>query len=220
MIKKIVSIILSILLVLSCVGCGQASSSSVGENVETGAPSVDPTENTPEEVTDAPTEETAPQTIDTDEKLLTVDITFPASFFEGTDMSTFDTDAYVKEQNFLAARINEDGSMVVTMTKGRHKELLDETSANLDVNFASFVEAEDTPYIKEISHNDDFTMVTVKVDRAAYENAFDITPFAIGMSVAFYQMLLDMEYHVEVVMIDIDTGDTITTVIYPDALEG
>jgi len=40
------------------------------------------------------------------------------------------------------------------------------------------------------------------------------------MSVAFYQMLLDMEYHVEVVMIDIDTGDTITTVIYPDALEG
>ena len=218
MFKKFVSIILCFVLVLSCVGCGKAGSSAEN-NVATDAPVTEPVENAPEEVTEAPMEETTSQAIDTDEKLLTVDITFPASFFEGTDMSTFDTDAYVKEQGFISAKINDDGSMIVTMSKSKHNELMAEMVTTLETNFASLVEAEDTPYIKEITHNDDFTLVTVKVDRKAYENAFDLTPFIIGLSVSSYQMFLDMEYHVEIVIVDIATGDTINSTVYPDSTE-
>ena len=218
MFKKFVSIILCFVLVLSFVGCGKADSGAES-NITTDAPAADPVQSAPEEVTEAPTEETVPQVIDTDENLLTVDITFPASFFEGTDMSTFDADAYAKEQGFISAKVNDDGSMVVTMSKKKHAELVNETAASLDTNFAELIEAEDTPYIKEITHNDDFTLVTVKVDREAYENAFDFTPFIIGLSVSYYQMLLDMEYHAEVVMVDVDTGDTITSVVYPDVFE-
>ena len=217
MFKKFASIILCFVLVLSCVGCGKTASDAA-DNTATEAPVADPVQDAPEEATEVPVEETVSQTVDTDEKLLTVDITFPASFFEGTDMSTFDTDAYVKEQGFISAKINDDGSMIVTMSKSKHKELMDEMVTTLETNFAELVEAEDTPYIKEITHNDDFSLVTVKVDRKAYENAFDLTPFIIGLSVSSYQMFLDMEYHVEIVMVDVDTGDTINSTVYPDAL--
>ena len=216
MFKKTVSVFLCFVMILSLAGCGQVSTveTAPSEPAVTEAPTQAPTE----EATEAPTEETAPQVIETDENLLTVDITFPASFFEGTDMSTFDTDAYVKEQKFISAKLNDDGSMVVTMTKGRHNELLDEMTTELETTFSSLVEAADTPYIKEISHNDDFSLVTVKVDRAAYENAFDMTPFIVGISASMYQMLLDMEYHVEVLMVDVATDETISSVVYPDDL--
>ena len=215
MFKRSVSIFLCFVMILSLAGCGQANNATTpSEPAVTEAP----TQAATEEVTEAPTEETAPQVIETDENLLTVDITFPASFFEGTDMSTFDTDAYVKEQKFISAKLNDDGSMVVTMSKSRHNELLDEMAAELETTFSSLVEAAETPYIKEISHNEDFSLVTVKVDRAAYENAFDMTPFIVGISASMYQMLLDMEYHVEVVMVDVATGETISSVVYPDDL--
>lgn len=215
--KKVLSFLLCCAIILSLIGCGQADSGSAN-NAEpaTNPPETTeaPTESTPAETTEA----TESQAISTDEKLLTVDITFPATFFEGTDMSTFDTEAYVNEQKFIDAKLNDDGSMVVTMSKSRHSELLDEMVTELEASFASLVEAEGTPYIKEITHNDDFSLVTVKVDRAAYENAFDMTPFIVGISASMYQMLLKMEYHVEVLMVDVATGETISSVVYPDDL--
>lgn len=206
MFKKLTSIILSVLLVLSFAGCTQNEPGTTND-----------TTNAASEATEEST--TAPG-IETDEKLLTVEITLPASLFEGQDMSSFDTAAYVEEQGLLSATVNEDGSLTVTMTKGKHKELLDEMATNLDTTFAELVNGEDTAYIKEITHNDDFTAVTMKVDKAAYENAFDLTPLAIGISVAMYQAFTETEYHVEISIIDVATGDAINTITYPDALNG
>lgn len=202
MFKKLTSIILSLLLILSFTGCAQSGANSTAGNNN-----------------GATTESTAAK-IDTDEKLLTVDITLPASMFEGQDMSAFDADAYADEQGFLSAKVNEDGSITVTMTKAKHTEMLDEMATSLDTTFAEFVNGEDTAYIKEITHNDDFTTVTMKVDKAAYENAFDFTPLAIGMSVAMYQAFTETEYHVEISIVDAATGETINSITYPDALNG
>lgn len=206
MFKKLTSIILSILLVLSFVGCTQSDPDTTND-----------TANSASETTE---ESTAAKGIETDEKLLSVEITLPASLFEGQDMASFDTAAYVEEQGFLSAKVNEDGSLTVTMTKSKHNELLDEMATSLDTSFAEFANSEDTPYIKEITHNDDFTAVTMKVDKAAYENAFDLTPLAIGISVAMYQAFTETEYHVEISIVDVATGDTINTITYPDALNG
>lgn len=202
MFKKITSIILSLLLILSFAGCAQSGADSTAGN-DTGSAT-----------------ETTAAKIETDEKLLSVDITLPASMFEGQDMSSFDADAYADEQGFLSAKVNEDGSITVTMTKAKHKELLDEMAKSLDTTFAEFVNGKDTAYIKEITHNDDFTTVTMKVDKAAYENAFDFTPLAIGMSVAMYQAFTETEYHVEISIVDAATGETINSITYPDALNG
>lgn len=202
MFKKTTAIILALLLVLSFTGCTQTGANSTAGN-DTGA-----------------TTETTSAKIETDEKLLSVDITLPASMFEGQDMSSFDADAYANEQGFSSAKVNEDGSITVTMSKAKHKELLDEMSTSLDTSFTEFVNSENTPYIKEITHNDDFTSVTMKVDKAAYENAFDFTSLAIGMSVAMYQAFTETEYHVEINIVDAATGETIKSITYPDAMNG
>lgn len=202
MFKKLTSIILAVLLILSFAGCAQTGADSTTGN-DNGA-----------------TTETTSAKIETDEKLLSVDITLPASMFEGQDMTTFDADAYANEQGFSAAKVNEDGSITVTMSKTKHKELLEEMAISLETNFAEFVNGENTPYIKEISHNDDFTAVTMKVDKAAYESALDFTPLAIGMSVAMYQAFIETEYHVEISIVDVATGETINSTTYPDALNG
>ncbi len=167
----------------------------------------------------ATTESTAAK-IETDEKLLTVDIKLPASLFADEDMTKFDADAYAIEQGFKSAKVNEDGSVTVTMTKAKHKELLKEMADSLDANFKEFVNGENTSYIKEITHNENFTTVTMKVDKAAYENAFDFTPLAIGMSVAMYQAFIETEYHVEISIVDAATGAAINSITYPDALNG
>lgn len=194
--KKLTSIILAVLLVLSFAGCTQTNT--------------DPSNNN--------TGSSSDQGIQTDEKLLTVEITLPASLFKSQDMSTFDANAYATEQGFSSAKLNDDGSVTVVMSKAKHKELLKEMATSLDTSFSEFVNGESTPYIKEISHNDDFTTVTMKVDRAAYENAFDFTPLAIALSVSMYQAFTETEYRVEISIVDVATGNTIKTVVYPDAL--
>lgn len=219
MFKKITSIILALTLILSFAGCAQ-------DNTET---TDDPTSSSTQSTSTSETNATEADAVDkigdmdeveTDEKLLTVDITLPASFFQDQDMSTFDTEAYVKENGFIAAKVNEDQSLTVTMTKGKHQDLLNEMSASIKTSLAEYVESEDTPYIKEITHNDDFTVVTMKVDRAAYESAFDMMPFVIAMSAGMYQMFLEMDSHVEINIVDVATGETFKTTTYPDALDG
>lgn len=211
MFKKITSIILAMVLVLSFAGCAQDNTTTTG--AATDGSTAAATETTAAATTEA-------QGIDTDENLFTVDITLPASLFENQDMATFDTEAYTKEQGFIATKVNEDGSVTVTLTKGRHKELLEEMAASLETAFAEFVGGESTQYIKEITHNDDFTEVTMKVDRAAYENAFDFTPFAIALSVAMYQAFTETEFHVDINVVDVTTGDNIKTISYPDTTNG
>ena len=168
--------------------------------------------------TSSPADDGDSSGIQVDEKLLNVDITLPASLFE--DDEDFDADTYAQEQGFIKAVVNEDGSVTITMTKAKYNELLKELTEELNSSFAEMVEAEDTPYIKEITHNDDFSVVNVKVNREAYESAFDFTPLAIGLSTMIYQAFLEMDNHCEINMVDADTGDIIKTVVYPDAYEG
>lgn len=206
--KKLLSIALAFALIMAMLsGC----------SAENAPVTADPTETVAQSVTET-TSPTEAQGIETDENLFTVTITLPASMYEGEDMTSFDFDAYIEENGFIDAYQNEDGSVSIIMSKAKHKELLKETAASLENDFAAFVNATDTPYVKEITHNDDFSSIEIKVVRADYENAWDFTAFSVGMSAMFYQMLLDMEYHIEVSTIDIDTGEIIDTLVLPDAL--
>lgn len=217
--KKIIPSIMAIALTGSIlVGCGKTESPVESTIPETTLSNVET--SIPEEVTvqaESSDEEIEIPALDTDEHFLTVEITFPASMFEDEDMSTFDPKAYAEENGFISAKVNDDGSVLVKMTKTKHKELLKETSDSLEESFSEFVEAEDTPYIKAIKHNDDFSRVDISVVRAEYENSFDMTPFSVGIASLMYQMCIDMEYHVEVNIIDADTEDVLDTVVFPDA---
>lgn len=153
--------------------------------------------------------------VQVDEKLLTVDITLPASLFE--DQEDFDPDSYASEQGFTKAVVNDDGSITVTMTKARHHELLDEMAKQYDGILSDMVGADSTPYIKEVTHSDDFGTITASVDRAAYEaETVNFTQFTLGMTGMIYQVFTGAEAHVEVIIKDFDTGDTIESSVFPD----
>lgn len=206
--KKLIAFALALCMLLTMAACAPTETPNGTNN-----------ENTPSGSSTASNAATSGG-IDTDENLLTVDITLPASMFSEEDMTAFDADAYAKEEGFVKAVLNNDGSVTVTMTKGKHKELLKEMTTSLEESFGELVEAETTPYIKEISHNDDFSAVTVKVDRAGYESAiFEMTPFIVGMSAMIYQAFLDMEPVCVITITDAETGDTLNSVTYPVAEE-
>lgn len=157
-----------------------------------------------------------------DENILTVDITLPGSFFTDVDMTTFDTDAYAKEQRFKKAVLNEDGSVTVTMTKARHREVLDEMAKSADDSYSKMVQSEDTPYITEIKHSDSFDTVDITVDSAGYDEAglsAAFVPLTVYMPAAFYQSFAGVNIQCEINIVNAETGEIIDSVIYPDALQ-
>lgn len=206
--KKSITLLTSLCLVLSLfAGCGNSSPESTTYSAEISTTAPTPETTAPEITLDAG--------INTDETLFTVEITLPASMFEGEDMSAFDADAYAAENGFISAVVNEDSSITVTMTKAKHRELIDEMAASLDASFSEFIEAESTPYIKNITRNDDFSSISVEVVREDYENAWDMTAFSVGISAMIFQSFLDVEPRVEVSFVDVDTNEIFNTVVFP-----
>jgi hypothetical protein len=170
--------------------------------------------------TPSPEESTSSGGIEVDENFLTVDIVLPASLFKDKDMSNFNSETYAQEQGFNKAVLNEDGSVTVTMTKAKHKELLKELSSQYDVTFSEMIESENSPYIKNVAHTDNFEIITVDVDKTGYEAIyFELTPFTLGLAGMMYQVFAGDELHVEVIIKDADTGDILNTVTYPDVLQ-
>lgn len=230
--RKILVILAIIMVTFSLVGCGKGNakteSSEIGEinnqENETGGleGTIEPTKQITETqiteeltATATPTEES--QGFEVDEGLLNVTITIPAFIFE--DVSDFDPDAYVEENDFKKAVVNEDGSVTVTMSKKRHNELMADYKTEVDKIFDEMVEAEDTPYIKEITSTKGYKTVTVRVDKGDYEDAWDMTPLSIYFSVALYQIFDNIEPYCEVIIEDVETGEVLDSVIYPDAFE-
>lgn len=150
----------------------------------------------------------------------TVEIIYPASLFEGEDMSSFDSAKYCEENGFSSAVVNEDGTVTITMTEKKHNELITEVTKTLEGTFAEFVNGKDTPYIKEINHTEDFGKVTIKVVREEYEKAFDFTVLSIGLSVPIAQMSVGFDPKVEISVVDAETNEVISKTVYPDAFGG
>lgn len=200
MLKRAISITLvGTMLLLSLSGCGggnNAQSSASGASSSGGG-------------------------IEVDENLLSVEITMPASFFEGTDMSTFNPESYAAEQGFKKAVVNEDGSIKVTMSKAKHKEIVEQTAKTITDAFDGMVNSEDTPYITAMNYSKDFTSVKISVDKAGYDAAgfaAAFVQFGVYMQVAIYQMFANVEAHCEIQIIDAATNAVIKSTVYPDAL--
>lgn len=211
--KKLLSILLILSILLGLAACGGKSADA--------SPAATPT---PKPASSQPAD--APQSggsVEVDERLLTVELTLPASFFEDEDMSTFDAKAYAEENGYHSAAVNEDGSVSIVMSKARHKEIMAELHAAVEQSFDELIGAEDTPYITDITFSDSFDKVNIIVDKAGYESG--------GLMVAFLPMMIYIPvgmYHVfdgtdaakcEISFIADGTGELLASQIYPDALE-
>lgn len=165
--------------------------------------------------------ENNPAKIEVDENILTVDILFPSSLYEGTDMSTFDADKYASENGFKKAVVNEDGSVLVTMTKAKHRELMSDMLQSVEESFSEVVGAEDTPYVIAINHDNDFRAIDIVVEREGYENSGILSafiPLQLYIQSGMYQIFNGDESYAEISFIDSVTNETIASVTYPDDL--
>ncbi len=207
--KKFICAIASIALLLSLVACAAQEQTTQESALISTA-----TNNTSLE-TDEPVYTPTESSANYKEPETNVEITYPATWLEDTE--DFDPSAYVKENGFISATVNSDGSVTVIMTGEKHKELVSEITKNLEENFSEYVDGEDTPYIKEISHNEDFSKVEIKVVRSEYENTLDFTVLAIALIVPVGQVSVGFTSGVEITVIDVDTGDIISVENSPNS---
>ncbi len=179
--KKVISVLLLFVVLFCFVSCGGTEEDS----------------KTAEKTTEA-----------VDENLLTVDITFPASFFSEESPAT---DVLTQEQidsGYKSARINPDGSLTYTITKKGWRKLLKQAKEYTIETLMQLVDNPESPSIKKVEYNDDFTNITFYVERDAFESGFD--KFATVMSfysVGYYQYFNQQEPKTTLIYKDVITDE-------------
>ena len=187
--KKFLSLLLIAAMIFSLAACG-------GGN-----------EEVKDEVKDEKTE-----TIEVDEGLINVDITIPASMFEGQ------TDQDIKAAAEEAGRkcvINEDGSVTYTMSKKQQKEALKEMKDDLDETIHEFLEGEEPlESFEEITYTDDLSEFTIKVNEKYGTNFDTFASLAFLTIGGYYQMFAGVpmdEMDCAITYVDYQTGEVLNS---------
>ncbi|MEA1855560.1 hypothetical protein MKX67_02610 [Cytobacillus sp. FSL W7-1323] len=159
--------------------------------------------------------------VNVDKGLLNVELTLPASFFEGEDIDTVIAEA--KKEGVSEVTKNEDGSLTYKMPKSEHKKMMTEMGTSITDSIEEMKSSEDYVSIKDVTHNKSFTEFTLLVDKESYENSMDgFAIFGLGLQGSMYQMFNGAnpeDYKVTVSVKDEVTEEVFDEVIYPDALE-
>jgi hypothetical protein len=161
------------------------------------------------------------QGVKVDEGLMNVEVTLPASMFEGEDIDAVIADA--KKEGVKEVTKNDDGSLTYKMSKAKHKEMMKEMKTNLLETIEETKNGEEYVSIKDITYNDSFSKFTLVVDKEAYENSMDgFAVLTLGMTGMMYQLFDGVdsdEYSVVVSLKDEATEKVFNEVVYPDSLE-
>ncbi|MEO2075853.1 MAG: hypothetical protein ABGX20_10810 [Bacillus sp. (in: firmicutes)] len=166
-------------------------------------------------------EQTKDQTVDVDKGLFNVEITLPASMFEGQDINKVIADV---EKEGIKVTKNENGSLTYKMSKAKHKEMMKEMKANIiEVVNETKQNKEDYKSIKDITYNDSFTEFTMVVDKSVYENSMDgFAAFGLGMAGMMYQLYNGEKSEnakVTIYLKDQATQKQFDQIVYPDDLK-
>lgn len=210
--KKSLLLIALLLLVGSVlVACGEenSSTSTTGDTVGNEG------DATP---VDTPDDNTKNNSVEVNKGLLNVEITLPASFFEGEDMNQVIANA--KEEGISDVKVNDDGSVVYKMPKSVHDKMINEMRESVLESVSDIVNSGDFPSIKDVTYNRSFSEFTLIVDKGAYENSFDgFAVFGIGIMGLYYQAFDGVspdKNKVKINVEDITTGEVFNSITYPD----
>lgn len=185
-----------------------------------GCSSSDTSKASEKENTEATDQEATNEAVEVDKGLLNVEVTLPASMFEGEDV---DASMAEVEKEGIKATKNEDGSVTYKMSKSKHKEMMKELETGIIESIEDMKNNTDFVSIQEITYNKSFSEFTMIVDKEAYENSMDtFASFGLGLSGMYYQLFngADSEdYQVKIMVKDQATDEVFDEVVYPDALE-
>ncbi|CAH2716795.1 hypothetical protein BACCIP111895_03983 [Neobacillus rhizosphaerae] len=166
-------------------------------------------------------EEKKNEAVSVDKGLLNVEVTLPASMFEGEDIDTVIANA--KKDGVKEVTKNEDGSLTYKMSKSKHKEMMKELETSIKDSIEESKTSGDFASIKDITHNDSFSEFTLLVDKTSYENSMDgFAALGYGISGMMYQMFNGADADntkVTIIIKDEATQETFDEIVYPDALK-
>lgn len=159
--------------------------------------------------------------VEVDKGLLDVELTLPAELFEGQTKESIEASA--KEQGVKEVRVNEDGTVYYKMSRADHKKMMGELETSIKESMDELVTSGETPSLKEIKYNKDFTKFDVTVDRAAFENSMDgFMIYAFALSGTYYNAFNGTnadDLKITINMIDAETNETFSTTVFPDDME-
>ncbi len=159
--------------------------------------------------------------VEVDKGLFNVEVTLPASMFEGEDIDSAIEEA--KAEGVKEVIKNEDGSVTYKMSKSDHKKMMNELETSIKESLEEMKTSGDFASIKDITHNKSFSEFTLLVDKEAYENSMDgFAAFGLGISGAYYQLFNGADkddYKVTINVTDQESGEEIDQVVFPDDME-
>ena len=208
--KKILIPILSVLLA-AMMGCSAKES----PNDPSDAPMNETGVETEVEKETEKKDDTESEGFNVEKNLMSVELTLPAEF--AGDLGDFNRETYLSENPGISdAKVLDDGSLWLKMSRTKHKELIEEMEENMITSFNEMIEGEETPYILDIKSSKDYRKVEVLVDRAGYENAFDFSGLAIFFSVGFYHTIQGEDFNLNLQYIDAETEEIIEESLFPE----
>lgn len=205
--KKILILPLTLLFSILLVACGQDKESESGKKSDNA---------------DRAAEETKDESFKVDKGLLNVEVTIPASLFEGQEIDSVITE--VKKERIKEVIKNDDGSVTYKMSKSVHKEMMKEMEKDILETIEEIKTSKDFASIKDVSYNKSFTEFTLTVNKEQFENSFDaMASMGLALTGMYYQLFsgVDSEkFKVTVIFKDESNGEVINTIVYPDDLKG
>lgn len=213
--KKISLFLAMILLFTSIlVGCGGNDNSTEVTKSETKETETEIKETKIEEETDTK-EETEEETeteeeINVDEKILNVDVTLPTVLILDEDETVEDLKESAKSiEGFLNVKDNEDGTVTYTMTKAKHKEMMDDFEDNLNKVIEDLIENPEGS-ITNVEYNNDQSEFKVFVDPEKYNDIELFNGIIFYMQAALYRSFVGAEdFYTTVIFINEDTDEII-----------
>lgn len=202
--KKILILPLTLLFSILLVACGQDKESESGKKSDNADRA----------------EETKNGSFKVDKGLLNVEITIPASLFEGQEIDSAITEA--KKEGIKEVIKNDDGSVTYKMSKSVHKEMMKKMEKDILETIEEIKTSKDFASIKDVSYNKSFTEFTLTVNKEQFENSFDaMASMGLALPGMYYQLFsgVDSEkFKVTVIFKDESNGEIINTIVYPDDL--
>ncbi|MGD6830695.1 hypothetical protein ACQCT5_00940 [Sutcliffiella halmapala] len=152
-----------------------------------------------------------------DKGLFNVEVTIPASMFEGENVDEVVAEA---ETEGIKATKNDDGSVTYKMSKAQHKEMLAEMKQSVTESIEDMKNGEDYVSIEDVTFNDNLSEFTMIVDKAAFENSMDgFATFALGVGGMMYQLYDGVnpeDNKVKIVIQDKETEEVFDEFVFPD----
>lgn len=117
---------------------------------------------------------------------------------------------------------NGDGSITYVITKNAHKTMMEDLRTSTAKTLDDIVTSGSFTSIKKIEYNNDFTEVSMRVDKEAFEGGLDgLSALSVWFSGALYQAFNGTEadkLSVTINVVDEKTNETFKSIKYPDAL--